>query len=151
PVYLVLSKCDLLAKKTDSAAAWIQRIEERKRQVHQRFQRFMEGASEAAPVQTLAEDAFGKVDLHVWATASGRPALADRPAKPIEPFGVAELFRQCLESAAEFRQRSQRASRRLRFAVFGAAALVTLLLTLATVFFVTRPDPVVTALENESR
>ena len=45
PVYLVLSKCDLLAKKTDSAAVWIQRIEERKRQVHQRFQQFMEGAA----------------------------------------------------------------------------------------------------------
>src|SRR5438094_5485110 len=45
PVYLVRSKCDRLAKKTDSAAVWIQRIEERKRQVHQRFQQFMEGAS----------------------------------------------------------------------------------------------------------
>src|SRR5947209_3388476 len=81
PVYLVLSKCDLLAKKTDSAATWIQRIEERKRQVHQRFQQFIEGASASGPVPMLAEDAFGKVDLHVWATAVDRPAAAGRPAK----------------------------------------------------------------------
>ncbi|HMF13232.1 MAG TPA: hypothetical protein VKE94_13035, partial [Gemmataceae bacterium] len=95
--------------------------------------------------------AFGSLDVHVWATAVGRPALADRPAKPTEPFGVAELFRQCLESAADFRQRRRRASLRLRFAVAGAGTFVALLLILAVVFFATRPDPVVVALENETR
>jgi GTPase SAR1 family protein len=150
PVYLVLTKCDLLAKQTDSPVVWMQRIEERKRAVHERFQQFIEG--EATPAaQMWAEDAFGSLDVHVWATAVGRPALADRPAKPTEPFGVAELFRQCLESAADFRQRRRRASLRLRVAVIGAGTLVALLLLLAVIFFATRPDPVVVALENEIR
>ena len=39
PVYLVLTKCDLLAQKGDSSAAWMERIEERKREVSQSFLR----------------------------------------------------------------------------------------------------------------
>src|SRR5262249_8152904 len=41
PVFLVLTKCDLLAKPGDSAAAWMEQIEERKRQVAQRFNDFL--------------------------------------------------------------------------------------------------------------
>ena len=56
---------------------------------------------------------FGKIDLHVWATAVKRPATSDAPAKPREPYGVAELFRQCLEEAATFRGRRWVAAGRL--------------------------------------
>ena len=42
PVYLVLTKCDLLAQKDDSSISWIDRIEERKRKVDRGFQEFLE-------------------------------------------------------------------------------------------------------------
>ena len=42
---------------------------------------------------------FGQIDLHLWATAVKRPALAGSPPRPREPFGVAELFRLCREEA----------------------------------------------------
>jgi hypothetical protein len=126
PAFLVLTKCDLLARPTDSALDWVERIEERKRQVDRRFQDFL--ARKAAEEGPLA---FGRVDLHLWATAVKRPALADAPAKPREPYGVAELFRQCLHSAADFRRRRRRAGRRLFWTVAGAAGLVALLLAVA--------------------
>jgi GTPase SAR1 family protein len=145
PVYLVLTKCDLLAKKEDTAAAWMQRIEERKRKVGEKFQ---EHLAKGAGREGLA---FGKVDLHLWATAIGRPELADRPAKPHEPYGVAELFRQCFASAKAFHERHSQAVRRLRYTVAGVVGFVTILALLAAGFFLTRPSAEVLHLENELR
>ena len=63
-----------------------------------------EGGDHRAVIAQLLEDChFGKADdpmmhayvhVHLWATAVKRPALAESPAKPREPYGVAELFRQ---------------------------------------------------------
>jgi hypothetical protein len=142
PVYIVLTKCDLLAKKTDTASAWMQRIEERKRQIDQGFHKYL---SQQENREGLA---FGKIDLQVWATAVGRPALADRPARPDEPYGVAELFRQCLEAAVAFHGRRRKASRRLKITVSGIAGLAIFMLLLATGVYLTRPGPEVAALEN---
>ncbi|MCI0463588.1 MAG: 50S ribosome-binding GTPase [Gemmataceae bacterium] len=131
PVYLVLTKCDLLAQKGDTAAGWMDRIEERKRQVDRKFREFL---AQHAGRENMP---FGKVDLHLWATAVKRPVLADAPAKPREPYGVAELFRQALDSAGTFREHRQRAERRLRTVVglvaglFGMLVLLTLLLVLS--------------------
>jgi hypothetical protein len=124
PVFLVLSKCDLLAQPEDTAAGWMERIEERKRDLDRRFRAFLDRrAKEAGPPP------FGHIDLHLWATAVKRPALAGSPAKPREPYGVAELFRQCLEEAAAYRDRRRRSARRLFWTVGGAAGLVALLLS----------------------
>jgi hypothetical protein len=128
PVYLVLAKCDLLAKPEDSAADWMERIEERKRQVDGRFHEFLaRRASEQGPLP------FGRIDLHLWATAVKRPALVGTPARPREPYGVAELFRQCLESARGFRGRRRRSSRLLVWTVAGTGTVVVgmILLTAA--------------------
>src|SRR5262249_52629312 len=70
---------------------------------------------------------FGRIDLHLWATAVKRPALADAPARPREPYGVAELFRQCLHAARDFHRRRLHSHRRLLWTVGGAAGLVALL------------------------
>lgn len=144
PVYLVLSKCDLLAKKDDTPAAWMQRIEERKRTVAAKFQEYL--AAKGLP-EGLA---FGKLDLHLWATAVRRPELGDRPAKP-EPYGVAELFRQCFASARAFNQRRTLAARRLRYTVGGVVGFVGILVLLGAGFFLTRPSVDVLRLENELR
>jgi hypothetical protein len=145
PVYLVLTKCDLLAKSSDSNIAWMERIEERKRQVDRKFKEFLAGQAEQAPLP------FGKIELHLWATAVKRPALADAPAKPREPYGVAELFRQCLDSAVTFRARRSKATRRLGLTLAGVLALAAGMLLLALFFLATRPGNQATALETEVR
>ena len=139
PVYLVLSKCDLLAKKDDTHSAWMERIEERKRKIAKRFEDFLE-ENRVMP--------FGKIDLHLWATAVKRPALSDRPAKPQEPYGVAELFRQVLDSARVFHDHRAQAHRRLHVAVLGLVAVVAVMGVLAAWFFMTRPSADLAALEN---
>ncbi len=133
PVFLVLAKCDLLAKPNDTVLAWMERVEERKRQVDGRFKEFL--ARQAAAEEPLP---FGRIDLHLWATAVKRPALAETPARPREPYGVAELFRQCLQAACDFRRRRQRSSRRLMSTVLGAVGLV-LLLAGGTLWIAARP------------
>jgi hypothetical protein len=127
PVYLVLTKCDLLARKGDTVNAWMDRIEERKRQVNEQFQAFLKRDSEDAPMP------FGRVELHLWATAVKRPALADQPAKPREPYGVAELFRQCFEAGQGFRERLRESGRKLGWLTGSVLAAVGCLLVLIAV------------------
>src|SRR5262249_334731 len=43
PVFLVLTKCDLLAQPGDSVATWMDRIEQRKREVDEHFRDFLSG------------------------------------------------------------------------------------------------------------
>jgi hypothetical protein len=124
PVYLVLTKCDLLARPGEGVADWIERVEERKREVGARFHDFVsrrDAAGQPPP--------FGRVRLHLWATAAGRPALAG--AAPHGPYGVAELFRQCLDQAEVYRGRRRRANRRLAWmtTAAGGGALVLLAAT----------------------
>src|SRR5262249_27221531 len=80
PVFLVLTKCDLLAQPGDSPAAWMERIEQRKRDVDTHFREFLSRKPEA-PVRDAtkpeapAKDSvapFGRIDLHIWATAVKR-------------------------------------------------------------------------------
>jgi hypothetical protein len=134
PVFLVLTKCDLLAQPTDTPAGWIERIEARKREVNLRFQDFLAGRRAEGPVP------FGSVDLHLWATAVKRPALVGSPAKPREPYGVAELFRQAFETARHFQEMRAHAGRRLVWTMAGSTGLVAALLALTGFLFVNRPS-----------
>jgi len=143
PVYVVLTKCDLLAKKSDSAAAWQQRVEERKRQVEQGFKKYLAQQADRAAL------AFGKLEVHVTVTATRLPALADRPGNAQEPFGVAELFRQCFRAAAQFQDRQSQSADRLRLTLFGSVGLIALMLLLAVGVYASRPAAEVVALENE--
>lgn len=144
PVYLVLSKCDLLASRGDSPAQWMEKIEERKRQVGQKFREFLAGSS------TREQPPFGTIDLQVWATAVKRPPLADRPARP-EPYGVAELFRQALASARRFSGHRLQVTQRLHLTALVVLLLVSFLALLAAAFFLTRPSSELLALENKVR
>ncbi len=135
PVFLVLSKCDLLAVPEDSVMDWMEKIEQRKREVDVHFRDFL--ARRQAEAASLP---FGQIDLRLWATAVKRPALAGTPPRPREPYGVAELFRQCLDQAVAFRARNRRADHRLYWVTGGAAALVVLL-TALMVGVAARPQP----------
>src|SRR5262249_33440657 len=74
--------------------------------------------------QRQGANAFGRIDLHPWATAVKRPALSDSPPRPREPYGVAELFPQCLHVASQFRQPRQHSSHRLLWTVAVTAAIL---------------------------
>jgi hypothetical protein len=143
PVFLVLTKCDLLAQVRDSAAVWIERIEDRKRQVDARFREFLARQTAEGPLP------FGSIDLHLWATAVKRPELAGAPAKPREPYGVAELFRQLLGAAQAFRGREARAGRRLAWTVGGSAGLLAGMLALSVALLANRDTSHPTALLNQ--
>ena len=128
PVFLVLTKCDLLARPGETAADWLEHIEERKREIAARFHDFLAGRD--APNQPPA---FGRIRLHLWATAVRRPALAGAAARPTDPYGVAELFRQCLDQAAGFRSRRERSAHRLvQMTLAAAGSLLVLLSTAAS-------------------
>jgi hypothetical protein len=137
PVFLVLSKCDLLARPGDTTAAWQTQIEERKKQFHHRFQEFLEGEDLGG---------FGTIELHVFATAVKRPALAGTPAQPREPFGVAELFRDALLQAGDYRHRAKRSQHRLLAIVLGVAVLFSALAGTGLALYVTRPSAAQTPL-----
>ncbi|HTU91522.1 MAG TPA: hypothetical protein VMF69_15675, partial [Gemmataceae bacterium] len=143
PVFLVLSKCDLLAQAGDTAADWMERIEQHKRDLDRRFRGFL-----ARREQESGPPPFGRIDLHLWATAVKRPALAGSPAKEREPYGVAELFRQCLEQAAAFRGRRRQAGRRLVWTVGAAGGFVALMTALAVGFTVRNLDTPANALRE---
>jgi hypothetical protein len=114
PVYLVLAKCDRLAQAHDTRSTWVQRIEEAKRGIGQKFQAFL--------ARQQDQRLFGSLRGHLWATAAHRPALQGAAASA-EPYGVAELFRQCLHSAEVYRLRRDRAGQRLSSIVIGVLAV----------------------------
>jgi GTPase SAR1 family protein len=128
PVFVVLTRCDLLAHRGDTSFDWMERIEERKRQVADRFQQVLGPESDGRP------RAFGRLDVRLWATATRRPPLQGQPARPREPYGVAELFRQALAEAQSYRQRRRQAGRRLAWTFAStssiAAGLVGLIIAL---------------------
>jgi hypothetical protein len=110
----------------------LDRIERRKNQVGDRFREFLARAGTAAAAP------FGQIDLRLAATAVKRPALAGSPAKPREPYGVAELFRQALDSADRFRARRRRSQRRLFVTVVGSLGLLGLLAAGGTTLYRSR-------------
>lgn len=124
PVFLVLTKCDLLARPEDTPGQWHERIEQRKAQVEKRFRDFLER-------ETRAGAPFGSVKLELWTTAVKRPLLAGVAPRPREPYQVAELFRRCFDAARAFRQRRLRSSRRLRWTLASVTALVAAMIALS--------------------
>ncbi len=145
-VYLVLTKCDLLARPNDTFTSWMRQIEERKRQVDARFREYLASQGRDG---SLDQRSFGKLDVRVWATAVRRPALTDRPGRNQEPYGVAELFRQCLETAVAHQHRRVHASQFLVFVAAGMLAAVGILSFVAFVLFEHRPSAAVAKLEND--
>src|SRR5207245_11614511 len=71
--------------------------------------------------------------------------------KPREPYGVAELFRQCLDAAAAFRRRRAHAESRLKWTVGAVGAVVAAMLLFFAFLYLNRPPPEVDELATEAR
>jgi hypothetical protein len=143
PVFLVLAKCDLLAQPGDTTAAWLERVDQRKEQVARRFREFLAGEAAKEPLP------FGRLELHVWATAVKRPELANTPARPRDPHGVAELFRQAFHYARGFQQRRSQAGHRLLYTLAGTTGVVAVLAALAVGFLLSPSNPKPSALAGK--
>jgi hypothetical protein len=116
PVFLVLTRCDLLAPAGESQAVWRQRIDQVKRRAEEIFQHFKAG-------QTAGPVPFGRIDLRIQATAAKPAVLAEASSKPNELFGIEELFQQVSVAVRAYGQRRARSTRRLAL-----TTMVTLLL-----------------------
>jgi hypothetical protein len=149
PVFLVLTHADLLAQPNDSVADWIERLEERKNEADRQFRAVLEeeeisepnvgdGQTDEMAVDESPSPEFGWIDLHVWATAIERPRL--RGDNFTGTYGIAELFRQCLEEAAGYRRDWRKSERRLKGMVLSVLALSSLLLGLAVTRVATDVD-----------
>jgi GTPase SAR1 family protein len=130
PVFLVLTRGDELAHPTvDHHIDWVERLERRKSEVAEHFRDFLRLrlGSQAGQRDDPPRVAFGTLSLFIRAVATKRPALIDRVGQPHEPYQVAELFREAMEQAHQFRTRQERSGRQLRWLVgLLASALVGL-------------------------
>jgi GTPase SAR1 family protein len=139
PVMLVLSKCDLLAEPNDSRAAWQSRIEQKKKDIGQRFREFIIDAGDLD---------FGKIDLRVVATAVKMPALKGEPPRELEPWGIAPLFHDALIAAGAFRRRRGISRTMMAWTFLAALALVAMLAVIAVTLYANRKSLAVLALSS---
>lgn len=138
PIFLVLTKCDLLAKEPISRSMWLARIEAKEREVAAQFKDFLEATDDEAPAEYLA---FGSLDVQVRAVGVSRPGLTDADAQPREPFGVAELFHDAIHVGGTYKQRSAQSSQRLAWTVTGAGGLLATMATVAGLLLTTSTTP----------
>lgn len=123
PVFLVLTKCDLLAQPGDTHSDWLERIEAVKLQVHRQVQ------ARLPELGDPERKGFGTVALHLWAVATRRPPLKDaEPSRQDEPFGVAELYGQAVAAARDYASRRTQQRRWLQGLLFGAMAILMLMI-----------------------
>jgi hypothetical protein len=124
PVFLTLTKCDVLAKPGDAPTDWLARIEDRERALRDRFEDYF--GDEVAVEEPSPFLAFGSIDLHPMATAVKTPPgpMFEAYADPDGAFGVAELVRDALPAARAYRRRVVGARKRLRWTLTGVGSFV---------------------------
>jgi hypothetical protein len=116
PFYVVLTQCDRLVSPGENLSFldWIDRIEKRKGEVYRAL----------LPLAQGTKPGFGRLDLHVVATAVRRPVVRGQDAARLDrPFGVDELCQRSLELAHRYRRRAWRSNRRLAGLVMLAVCL----------------------------
>ena len=146
PVYLVLTRCDLLASPGDTPEAWQAKIDARMEEAQEHLLDFFgEGDADGVRSPFLP---FGKVELFVRAVAVRRPMLRndERPAN--EPFGVAPLFRSCFTKAKEHRERAEASNVRLKWTVRAALTMVVMMLAGLSTMLLFPPRPTDTDLQE---
>ncbi|MGL6075116.1 MAG: GTPase domain-containing protein [Fimbriiglobus sp.] len=143
PIFLTLTKCDVLHRVTDTSSQWLRRVEDRKAEILDRFHEFF---GDDITIDT-GFHSFGSLTVKLAATAIECPAgptflpLADEEGS----FGITDLVSEALWAAREQESRIASARKRLRFTVSFLGALVFGML-LAGLWFFSASGP--TAIEQ---
>ncbi len=111
PLWLVLAKCDRLARAGDNHAVWAERVEMRKEEAAQRF---------GDVLKQNAEPSFGTVNFATAAIGVKQPLLTNALGREDEPFGVAELFRDAIAAARAYRDKKSKGELNIRRLVTAA-------------------------------
>jgi energy-coupling factor transporter ATP-binding protein EcfA2 len=131
PVLVALTKCDLLGRPGDGAAAWLQTAEQRKQAVASRLRATLDREPQS-PIR-----AFGSIEVHVLATAVKPPQFLDKG--PQDRFhGVADLLERALALGSSYRLRRRHSRERLAWTVLGTFTALAAMLALAAVFVLYR-------------
>lgn len=145
PVFIALTGTDRLARIHPTQEDWGVAVNARVAFVREQFRTLIE------------DDGFGALDVQVRPTALRQPFVggklvvaepADSSALTNEPFGVAELFRDCLLAARAFRRHCGASEARLYQTLFGMTAIVVGLLAGALTMLLTRETTQVVALAS---
>ena len=138
PVFIVLARCDLLAKPGDTTLTWEAEVRGHLAKVRRQFEEFVD---DQLPLEGFGTSylPFGSVDIEGYATAIRRPPLADAPKPAAEPDGVAELFHDAFAAAAAQRDRARYSNRRLKRTVWSVATGVLAMLAGAVAVSVFQP------------
>jgi hypothetical protein len=129
PVFVVLTKSDLLAGLDDSLDDWLKKVTSRQQALTQVCHNLL---------GTGKRRGFGAPRLHIRATAHRWPCLRGMPLKPKEPFGFRELATKVREEVLRYQGQHQVQDRRLRLLVTATLILLALPLALAAVWLVRR-------------
>jgi len=140
PVLLVLTQCDRLVQPGDTYATWKARVDQRADRAWTKFDEFLKDADPDDGILSPFLP-FGSVDLAVYPTAVRHPNIPGVPVALGEPFGVADLFRDCFDVAKRHRDRVAASDRRLWWTVRFALSFVTFLLLGVVGVVVFQPTP----------
>ena len=116
PIVLALTQSDRLALPGDTTERWERHVAARLDELVSRLSDYLLDGSQAPGVQSPYLP-FGSVVVKGYAVAIHRPRLSDDPTPLDEPFGVAELFRDCFDAAQNQRKKAATSDRRLSWTV----------------------------------
>lgn len=143
PVFLVLTRCDLLAQPGDGLKEWQERIDKLKADVRHLLRTLL------PPHLSTRHPPFGSMTVRVRATALQRPVLADGAKDLPDRFGVVELFREAAEALRDLARRKRRQPRRL--GILLSASIAVLIAMLAMIVWVVGAELRVAANRPDSR
>jgi GTPase SAR1 family protein len=127
PVFLVFAKCDKLMQPGDSVEQWKKQVNERTRSYGEQFKKALADSR---------DQSFGRIDVHVWATAARTPGID----KKSPPYQVDELFQDVFTKANRYQQRTERSTQTLQGALVGLGGAAALLSLLMTWYYATQPS-----------
>ncbi len=134
PVFLTITKCDLLATPADDPAEWESRVSAKLDTVRTTFEDYLDEETEATDPYT-----FGKIRVFLHATAMEFPKRSDF-ASLAGPYGIEELSDQLRAEARSHRSRSELSQSRLRWTLIGSGVLFGTMLLLLISLLLLAPD-----------
>ncbi len=139
PVFLVLGKCDELARRGEAFADWQARVQDELTKLEGRFRSWFEDTG--GPFL-----AFGSTELAVTATATSWPDVLGGVTDTTGGFGIDELHSTVMQAARDHHDRSTRSRKRLSWTAGIAVGLLSVMLFTLVYLSASHEPPAVDAL-----